>query len=372
MQYPERALGADSRCIVLQETGTGFPADECLTSASDGLIQREIARYRLLWRAMYWADVVHFNFGQSCLVPHAYPGFSNVNWRNPIALLRRMYARAIWLKDLPLLKAMGKTLVVTWQGDDARQHDRSLELFEISIAQELGDAYYIPGSDIWKRRAISAFECYASVSYALNPDLLNILPPGTQHLPYASFDPLQVSTSPPDPASAKPLVFAHAPSHRGAKGTAYVLAAVEALKNEGLNFEFELIEGVSREAAIKRYSTCDVVIDQLLVGWYGGLGAEAMALGKPVVAYIREADLDLVSQELRADLPVLNATPTSITVVMREIIAMPRSALHAIGNRSRAFATRWDNPREVAKRTLTDYQRARSGATRQPPVPDIR
>ena len=94
------------------------------------------------------------------------------------------------------------------------------------------------------------------------------------------------------------LIFAHAPSHRGAKGTAFVLAAAEQLRTEGYRFELELIEGLARDKAIERYAACDVVIDQLLAGWYGGLGVEAMALGKPVVAYIREGDLDYLDPAL--------------------------------------------------------------------------
>lgn len=358
----ERELGADSRCVVLQETGQGFAADECLTKPGAGVLASEAARWRLLWRAMAWADVVHFSFGQSCLVPHAFPGFGDVSWKSPVSLLRRAYARAIWLKDLPLLSAMGKTLAVTWQGDDARQHDRSLELFDISIARELGNAYYLPGSDTWKRRTIAAFDRHVPLHYALNPDLMHVLPTRTQHLPYASFDPLSVEPAPPIADSTAPLTLAHAPSHRGAKGTGYILDAVEKLQAEGLLFNFELVEGLPRAEAIRRYAACDVIIDQLLAGWYGGLGVEAMSLGKPVVAYIREGDLGYVAPELGAALPVISATPDSIADTLRRIITMPRAELHAIGKASRGFAMQFDNPREVAKRTLADYQRARREA----------
>jgi hypothetical protein len=133
----ERALGADSRCVVIEETAKGFPADEVLAPSNASILQREGHRWRLLWRAMHWADVVHFSFGQSCLVPNIFPDLSQINWSNPASIAWRVYTRAVWLKDLPLLTAMGKTLAVTWQGDDARQHDRSLELFDISSAGRL-------------------------------------------------------------------------------------------------------------------------------------------------------------------------------------------------------------------------------------------
>jgi glycosyltransferase involved in cell wall biosynthesis len=356
----ERALGADSRCIVIEETAQGFPADEALAPANPGILRREVARWRLLWRAMRQADVVHFSFGQSCLVPNAFPGLGHINWRNPLSIAWRLYGRAVWLKDLPLLKAMGKTIFVTWQGDDARQHDRSLELFDISIAKELGDGYYLPGSDGWKRRTIAAFARHADGQYALNPDLLHVLPPGATHLPYASFDPASVSPAFIDRASTAPLRFAHAPSHRGAKGTHHLLAAVEQLRAEGLAFDLDLVEGLPRAEALQRYAACDVLVDQLLAGWYGGLGVEAMALGKPLVAYLREGDMAFLDPRLRAELPVISANPQTIAEVLRAIIAMPRHELRAIGERSRAHVERWDNPHQVAQRTLADYQKARA------------
>jgi glycosyltransferase involved in cell wall biosynthesis len=353
----ECALGADSRCVVIEETAQGFPADEALAPRSPSIIQRERARWRLMWRALAWADVVHFSFGQSCLVPNAFPDLSQINWANPASIAWRLYARAVWLKDLPLLAGLGKTLAVTWQGDDARQHDRSLELFDISIAKALGEGYYVPGSDTWKRRAIAAFARHVPIHYALNPDLLHVLPEQARFLPYASFDPARVTPAPPAPEAARPLVFAHAPSHRGAKGTEHVLAAAEALKGEGLEFELRLIEDLPRDQALAAYAACDVVIDQLLAGWYGGLGLEAMALGKPVIAYLREGDLAALPPQMRRELPVIEASPATIAEAMRATLAKPRGELHALGLSSRAFALRWHDPLRLAARTLTDYHR---------------
>jgi hypothetical protein len=355
----ERALGADSRCAVIEETAQGFPADEVLAPANPSIPQRELARWRLLWRAMRWADVVHFSFGQSCLVPNAFPGLGQINWRNPASILWRSYCRAVWLKDLPLLAGMGKTLAVTWQGDDARQHDRSLELFDISIARELGESYYLPGSDEWKRRSIASFARHVPIQYALNPDLMHVLPAQTRFLPYASFDPASVEPAPPLSEAGRPLVFAHAPSHRGAKGTEDVIAAAAALQAEGLKFELRLIEDRGRVEAIREYAACDVVIDQLLAGWYGGLGVEAMSLAKPVITYLRAGDLACLDSGMRAELPVTSATPATITDVMRRFITTPRPQLHALGLASRSFAESWHDPLRLAARTLADYQRRR-------------
>lgn len=355
----ERALGAESICVALDETAKGFPADERLCSPNASRTAREMARWRLLLRAVRWADVVHFSFGQSCLTPHAFPGFTDVRLRDAAALARRLYARAVWLKDLPLLSMLGKTLAVSWQGDDARQRDRSLELFDISIAQHVGDDYYPAGSDAWKRRTIAAFDRHVPLHYALNPDLLHVLPGRARHLPYATVDIARFSSRPPDATTTQPLVIAHAPSHRGAKGTEQILSALDALRSEGLTFELDLVEGLPRSQAIERYARCDVMIDQLYAGWYGGLAVEAMALGKPVCGYVRENDLSLVDPRLAGALPLIRLDPEDPVAALRQTILSSRAALSALGAQSRAFVERFHDPRAIAARTLSDYANSR-------------
>jgi glycosyltransferase involved in cell wall biosynthesis len=359
----ERRAGADSRCIVIEETLAGFPADECLIGPRTGAFARESARWRLLWRVLEKCDVAHFYFGQSCLVPNARPSLDRTLLTSPLAAARRLYSRLVWLADLPLLSRLGKTIAITWQGDDARQHDRSLELFDISIAHTLGNAYYPAGSDAWKRKTIAAFDRWATLHYAVNPDLLHVLPARAQFLPYASFDVVPVTPRYPAADESRPLRFAHAPSHRGAKGTDRILAALDRLRDEGHGFELDLVEGLPREAALARYANCDVMIDQLLAGWYGGLAVEAMALGKPVVVFIRNGDLARLDSEFVADMPFVHATIDTIYDVLKRLLEAPRQDITALGHGSRAFVTRWHDPDAIARRTIAQYHATRSART---------
>jgi hypothetical protein len=69
----ERALGVDSRAIAFFPSRA--PIDEVLFEDGPGRLSRELRRWRLLAHALRWADVVHFNFGESIL-PRAYGGDS--------------------------------------------------------------------------------------------------------------------------------------------------------------------------------------------------------------------------------------------------------------------------------------------------------
>lgn len=111
-------------------------------------------------------------------------------------------------------------------------------------------------------------------------------------------------------------VIVHAPSRRGVKGTRDVLAALDGLRAEGVQFELRLVENVTNEEAKAIYRGADIIVDQLRIGWYGVLAVEAFALGKPVVAYIR----DDLWEEHGDRLPVWNANPLNIKERLRELI----------------------------------------------------
>jgi glycosyltransferase involved in cell wall biosynthesis len=327
LAHAERQLGAHSLSIALQASAYGYAADETLTGPGDGRLARELARWRLLMRARRDFDVVHFNFGSTIFAPRSF--------------------------DLPLLARAGKKIFVTYQGDDARQGDWCREHFPVHFVHEVDASYYTPESDARKRRAIAKMASYAAGIYALNPDLLHVLPKGASFLPYANIDPAE--WKPARKAAGEALRIVHAPSHRAVKGTRYLVEAVERLRREGRKLELVLVENLRREEARAIYEQADLVVDQLLAGWYGGLAVEAMALAKPVVSYIREEDLGFIPKAMRDEMPVIRAQPGTIYDTLK---TLDPASLPQLGRRGRAYVERWHDPRKLAARTLEDYRHA--------------
>jgi glycosyltransferase involved in cell wall biosynthesis len=345
----ERELGLDSIAVAFEQTVFAYETDEVVFSPSDRLLRRELKRMRLLRRALRDFDVVHFNFGRTLTpVPPDEPPSA---WR---ARAYAAYARGVELRDLPLLKRAGKAVVLTYQGDDARQGDYLRAQFDVSIASHAEADYYTSSGDERRRRRIRVVDRYADAIFALNPDLLRVLPARAEFLPYASVD---IATWRPTPLPQGTPVVVHAPTHRGGKGTRFVVDAVERLHAEGVEFDFELVEGLRRAAARQAYERAHVLVDQLLAGWYGGIAVELMALGRPVIAYIRDEDLDRVPDGLRNELPILGARPETITDVLRRALTTDRDLLAQTGARSRAFVERWHDPLAVAARTKQTYER---------------
>jgi hypothetical protein len=335
----ERELGLESTVVTIDEPPYGYRVDRVLAPPGTSVVLREWRRWAEARRAGRDADVVHFNFG-STLAPAEYGRGAR---RGASGLAFDAYARLVEQRDLRLLKRAGRAVFVTFQGDDVR-----------------------PGGgadDLAKRRRAARFERHADRLYVLNPDLLEHVA-GAEFLPYASVDP---RTWTPVPASASgPLRVVHAPSDRARKGTEAVLGAVERARANGADLELELVEGASREDARRALERADVVVDQLVMGWYGSVAVEAMALGKTVVARLERADLARVPAAMREELPVVEADGRSLERVLSELAGGRRGDVAELGRRGRAFVERWHDPLEIARRVVADYERALSAAGREP------
>ncbi|MBW3660885.1 MAG: hypothetical protein KY397_04550, partial [Gemmatimonadetes bacterium] len=120
----------------------------------------------------------------------------------------------------------------------------------------------------------------------------------------------------------RPLVV-HAPSQPLVKGTKFMQQALDELAEEGVAFDLKLISGMQHDEARRWYERADVIVDQLHIGWYGVLAVEGLALGKPVVTYVRE---DLAEASTPA-LPIANANPETIKEVRERLGLDPEQVL---------------------------------------------
>ena len=232
----ERKSGIASVSVAFQPSAFGHCADECLWKEKKSLFSKEVQRWKLLIRAFWCFDVIHYNFGTPIL-RWQYNQTTISQKFKPLSLVLSFYVSFCGVIERLLLKH--KVIAITYQGDDARQCDYSRQAFKYSIAQEVDSKYYPEDSDQQKRGAIKKFDKMADLIYALNPDLLYVLPARAKFTAYAHID-LNEWKLTPHPQSKIPIVL-HAPSHAGAKGTRFILDAVTQLRCEGIAFEFILV-----------------------------------------------------------------------------------------------------------------------------------
>lgn len=141
----------------------------------------------------------------------------------------------------------------------------------------------------------------------------------------------------------------HAPSKRKKKGTDHVIDAVKKLQNEGYKVNLSLIENIPHNKAIEYYKKADIVVDQLLIGWYGSLTIECMALGKPVCVYIRD--------DLESYLPwnpFINTSPETIVENLRVLIEN-ESLRKELGENARKYVEEIHDSKKIAQKVIFQY-----------------
>lgn len=341
----ERRLGLDSRVLVRSRSSYRYGADFDLgLDRADNAVTKAARLIKAFWSIRGSYDVFHFNFGSSLI--HA-----------PTQHLNHL--------ELPFYPRSAR-LFATYNGCDVRQKYPTMARRPIAACHETNCYAGQCNSgrlDELRRRGAAKMARYVDHIWAVDPDLLNFLPPGkATFLPYAS---TVADAEPCGPVgTGRVLRIVHAPTERVVKGTAYVLAALDRLKRRLPGaFEVQLVEGLPHEEAVRAYRSADLVIDQLLVGWYGGLAAEVMQLGKPVVSWVAPDSLDHIPPEMARDVreAVIVANAATIEDVVAELID-DRAELRRRAEAGLEYVRRWHDPLYVASLTKAAYEGARRAA----------
>jgi hypothetical protein len=333
----ERELGVASDLVVHHSTWPGYPADRALGRPS-GVAAVQRAR-RLIWgvTAPFRYDVLHYYFGRSLL-----------SWKD------HGPDSGLPLLDLRLAKRLGRKVFLTLQGCDVRLAGESDRRNPVTMCRADGCSLYascLASTDARRRRFIAAAVPLADRTFVVNPELAHYVPTAT-FLPYANVA-VESMRPLPSPRRERPLVL-HAPSDPSIKGTATIEAALKTLRKD-YAFEYLAVRGETHERAMALYRQADILIDQVLAGWYGGLGVELMSMAKPVVCYVRDEDLGVLPERMRRELPVLRADPRRLTEDLAGILDR-RAEWSDMGAASRAYVLRWHNPRRIARAMVEAYR----------------
>lgn len=267
-------------------------------------------------------DVFHFHFSRS-LVP-------------------RMIGPLPGLWDLPLYRAAGKPVFFTFHGSDVRLK---------SLHMEVNPWSYFKYSDISSdeddaRKRLEIIRTYANAYWVCSP--VNQV-----FVPDAGFHPrvIQIDRWPyVGPANKDVPVVAHIPSRRKTKGTDFVLKGIEQAQEQGLKFEFRLIENIPHAEVPQALAEADILVDNLLLGDYEVTGLEAMCMGKTVIARIEEQ----VERQM-GEVPVLNADPDSFAKTLRRAVTEP-DLRDELGTKGRRFVEAHHDPKVVAAKLVETYE----------------
>lgn len=151
----------------------------------------------------------------------------------------------------------------------------------------------------------------------------------------------------PETNNKTPLIV-HPVTDRGAKGTNYILQAIEELQHN-YTFKFKVLENITHKETLAQMQQADIVIDQLILGAFGTTTIEAMALGKPVVCHIS----DNLRESLPPEPPIINATPDTIMKVLETLLQ--NSDLNRLGMQSRLYVEQYHDADRIAQDLKSIY-----------------
>jgi glycosyltransferase involved in cell wall biosynthesis len=256
--------------------------------------------------------------------------------------------------DVLFAASLGKAGVVEFSGGDIR-------IPEVEMAD---NPYYAAAWPRYeyrrhesRRRSLANQRAFARAGFeavVCSPSMLPYLDrslfPDAHYVPYriflGDFAPVY-----PDPDRSLPLVV-HASTAPVCKGTAAVRAAVDALRGR---HEFEYVDLVwaPRREALAAMARADVYLDQFVLGSHGSAAIEAMALGKPVVGYVKPS----MRPQYPADVPLVHATQESLPEVLAGLLA-DGARRRELGVAGRAYVERHHDSVLLAKDLVAVYEGA--------------
>ena len=314
-----RRLGHESDVLATERHAFGYPQDILFNYDHLRTPWRQIRKGAELARLLRRYDVFHFYYGESLLAAH---------------------------RDVPYLKKAGKRIVFHFRGCDIRMRG-------LSLARPLSTCLDCPAPcrpDAMKEQLRDAAWQLADHVFVVSPDLLESVP-GAE-LVVQAIDLDEWPELPPPARAGEKIVVLHAPSDPIIKGTVYLERAITALQAAGYPVELRLLQRRPHSEIRRAFAEADIVVDQLLFGWYGNFSIEAMACGRPVVCYMRDDLTELAGYAP----PILSATPATIQSVLAELVenAAVRRSLAEAG---RDYVARVHSPARIASRLVEYYQR---------------
>jgi len=328
----EKRLGYQSNTLVYQPYYITDNFDYNLEKYHKILWLRPLIPWLVFTWAMLKYDVFHYFFGRGFLMPHRGKRINRI--------------------ELPILKLAGKVVVVSAYGGDVRYEKKCRSEGKYNCCIDCNQKMIACICD--EKLAISNVNYvnrYVDIALSMG-DMVEYTPGSKNDVFYWPIDLDEVKYVGVREQNDPPIIIIHASNHRQFKGTKYLISAVENLRNEGYPIELQLIEGVSNARARELYRNADIVAEQFIIGWHGYFAVEAMALGKPVVCYIRKPKEYLPKDK---ECPIINADPDNLEDRLKWLIENPQIRAE-LGKKGRAYVEEVFALDRVGERLDTIYQ----------------
>lgn len=315
-----RKIGADAVIAVWRQNPFGYEVDIDLCIKKEDLkkpiyaLKSGLKMLGFAIKAILKYNVFHFHFGNSLI---------------PFGL------------DLFWLRVLKKRIIMEYHGDDIRYfYNRE-------------KPKYYPYKQLVVRskrtkRANDRIMKYADTVITHDEELRKHIPHSRLYITPLRIDINKFVPIYPEPEKER-IIIVHAPSDYIGKGSKYVIASMDSLKQK-CNIEFILVEKKTQKEAFEIYKKADIIIDQFFAQTYGVFAVEAMAMGKPVVGYIS----DEIRKTFPDSMPIVSATIDNMTDVLEGLIR-DGARRRKLGIAGRKYVEAYHDYRKVAQVQMDIY-----------------
>ena len=241
--------------------------------------------------------------------------------------------------DSELLRASGLEVGLVFHGSEIREPRRHAKTHPFSPFRDSHDHLTARLQRSYEELA-PLVDAFHGPKFVSTPDLLD-------YVPNALWLPVVIDTAewtPQGPPLERPVpVVVHAPSNTILKGTREIESVLVPLADRGL-ITYRRIEGVPPSQVGLLLEDADIVVDQLLLGLYGVLACEGLALGRVVVGHVG----DSLRSRVPSAVPVVEATPLDLGQVIERLLD-DREAARAIAAEGPGFVAQFHDGRMSAR-----------------------
>ena len=228
-----------------------------------------------------------------------------------------------------IYKMLGKSVIMHFVGTDIRSVDYILWK-EKNIFEFLNKNVKYTKSLNWQKVLINQSLKYADKILVSSPDLKDVIPEAIYYPVVIDYKKIEKELFELNSSKKhkNEIVILHAPSNPKMKGTEIihkVLKKIEANYKE-FNIRLELPAdtdtpyaerySTSRYDLFKFYNNADIVIDQLIIGWYGLQAVEALIANNQVISYVDEN----LKAELYPNCPINIANANNLESIILQCI----------------------------------------------------
>jgi glycosyltransferase involved in cell wall biosynthesis len=218
--------------------------------------------FRFFWRVVARYEIIHSHFAM-------------------------MLTETGW--EYPLLKKMGRRVVVHYRGCEARNRKVNMALHpEVNICQQC-DYNATICTDPVRLNRVRLARKYGDLFLITTPDMKDFVP-NAIHFPF--FLP-QINHHEDYVAAANErskrneIKIVHVTGHPGIEGTEEIIKAIDNLKAKGYPINFVFLHIVHHDQVLREIASADLTIGKMKMGYYANAQVESMYLGVPAITWVR-------------------------------------------------------------------------------------